>query len=327
MHIVTPHTKGWLIGDPHMGRDFRNGCPLNRRGDRERMQRAQFKEELATPDVDTIIMVGDLFDKPVVPLPVLSQVIHDVIEAAEANPEVTYIFMAGNHDLSRVHTEQGAWDIFALAVGWLKNVVVTKHVHPHQDIVCFPWDWTMTAAEQVGTWHLGPDHEVKAVVGHWDMMSFGGDESHLCPVEALQKNFGEDIEVYSGHYHEEKDYEIGGVTVHCTGSLQPYAHGEGDMYVTLTAEEALAQAEQLKDKVVRIRLQPGEVMPDIDCLQLTSQRVSAEGEEAIDGSEIELDAVGATAFNLDDTLNANLDENEVPDPVRVFIKEKLGAAA
>jgi hypothetical protein len=325
MLIETKKTKTWLIGDPHFGRDFRNGCPLNRRGDRERMQRALFKEELATPDVDTVVMVGDLFNQPVVPLAMLSQVIHDVIEAAEARPDVTFIYMAGNHDLSRVLTEQGAWEIFSLAVGWMENVVIADQVLAHHDLVCFPWDWVISAEEQVERYTaLGP---VSAAVGHWDMMSFGGDESHLCPVDALREAFGEDVEIYSGHYHEERDYVVGGVTIHCVGSMQPYAHGEGDMYVTLTATEAVEQAEQLTNKVVRIRLQPGEVMPVIDCLQLTGERVGVEGEEAVDGSDIELDAVGATSFNLDETLNNNLDANEVPDPVRVYIKEKIGAAA
>jgi len=77
MRFETSRRKGWLIGDPHLGRDFRNGTPLNRRGEREAMQLAQFKEELATPDVHLIVMVGDLFDKPFVPL-------HMITAAADA---------------------------------------------------------------------------------------------------------------------------------------------------------------------------------------------------------------------------------------------------
>lgn len=325
MRFATTKLRGWLIGDPHFGRNFRNGCPLNRRGDRERLQREQFRAELDTPDVDVVVMVGDLFDQPVVPLSVLSQVINDVVEAAQARPGVTFIYMAGNHDLSRILEQQGAWDIFALAVGWLENVIVIDSPYCHKDIVCFPWDWSMTAIEQVEA--LGPCEGVEAVIGHWDMMSFGGDESHMCPVEALQQAFGAEVAIYSGHYHEEKDYEIAGTTVHCTGSLQPYAHGEGDMYVTLTLAEALETTEDLTNKVVRIRLQPGETMPDINCLQLTGVRVTDEGDAAIDGSEVELDTLAASTFNLDTTLASNLDANEVPEPVRIFIKEKLGAAA
>lgn len=321
MRFETSKCRVWLIGDPHFNRNFSRGCPINRRGDRERMQREQFRAELNTPDVDVIIMVGDLFDKPVVPLNVLCQVIHDVIEVAQNRPDVTFIYQAGNHDISRILREQGAWDIFKLAVGWLENVVVTNQVHCHEDIVCFPWDWSMTAEEQVGSWYLGPNHVVEAVVGHWDMISFGGDESHLCPVEALQKAFGEDVVIYSGHYHEERDYEINGVTVHCTGSLQPYAHGEGDMYVTLTLEEALKR-DDLADKVVRIRLQPGETLPDINCLQLTAQRVTEAGEVP---DEIDIDAVASTTFNVEEILKAKFEANEVPDNVQTFIKEKLGA--
>lgn len=319
MRFETSKVRGWLIGDPHFGRDFSNGRPLNRRGDRERMQRAQFREELNTPDVEVIIMVGDLFDKPVVPLTVLLQVIQDVIEAAEARPEVTFIFMAGNHDLSRVLEQQGAWEVFKMAVGWLENVHVINEVFLWEDVACFPWDWTLTVKEQLKS--VAETEGVEAIIGHFDMMSFGGSDDHLCPVEALQEAFGEDVVIYSGHYHEERDYEINGVTVHCTGSLQPYAHGEGDMYVTLTLEEALKR-DDLADKVVRIRLQPGETLPDINCLQLTAQRVTEAGEVP---DEIDIDAVASTTFNVEETLKAKFEANEVPDNVQTFIKEKLGA--
>lgn len=310
--------KTWLIGDPHFGRDFRRGTPIARRGEREIMQRAAFIAELETEEVDTIVMVGDLFDKPVVPLQILSQVISDVLITADHRPDVQFIFMAGNHDLSRQLGVKGAWDIFTLAVGWMENIVIVEGGPTlYQDVLYFPWDWTMTAVEQIEM--VGEVGSLSAVVGHWDMMTFGGDDSHLCPVRSLHTKFGPSVAIYSGHYHEEKDYEIDGVTVHCTGSLQPYAHGEGDMYVTLTAEEALAR-DDLRNKCVRIRLQPGEVMPEIDCLQLTSIRVTTEDEE----SEVHLEAVGAASFNVDETLNTNLEEAKVPETIRIYIKEKLG---
>lgn len=307
--------RTWLIGDPHHGRNFSNGTPLHRRGDREKMQRAQFIEELATPDVDKIVMVGDLFDRPIVPLPVLSQVISDVVDAAQSRPVVEFIYMAGNHDLSRQLGVKGAWQIFELAVGWLDNVWVVNEPCFHGDLALFPWQWGVSTVDQVEA--LGPASGVSAVIGHFDMKSFGGDDSHLCPVRNLQVNFGQDVAIYSGHYHEERDYEIDGVTVHCTGSLQPYAHGEGDMYVTMTVEEALAR-DDLHDKCVRILLEPGEPMPEIDCLQLSAKR---------EVEEIELDAVGAQSFNVSEILNRELAEAELPEQVTLFIKESLGDLA
>jgi predicted phosphodiesterase len=309
-----------LIGDPHFGKDFRNGTPLHRRGEREKMQRDQFILELNTPNVEMIVMVGDLFDKPFVPLPVLSQVIGDVVDVAQARRGVKFVFMAGNHDKSRQLDVRGAWDIFRLAVGWLPNVVVVDDFASDGDVVFFAWRWDSSAELQV--MDLVDDKtftHINHVIGHWDMKDFGGDTSHMVPVTALLQGFGPNVSIYSGHYHEEKDYQVEGINIHCTGSMQPYAHGEGDMYVTLTVEEALAR-DDLENLCVRILLEPGEVMPEIDCLQLTRKAVDGELEE------VELEAVGATTFNLAGCLDEELDRAEVPIDVRVFIKEKIGAA-
>lgn len=319
MMIQTPKLKAWLIGDPHMGRDFRNGVPLHRRGEREAMQRQQFIDELNTPDVDLVVMVGDLFDKPFVPLPVLSQVINDVLDAARARPDVTFVYMAGNHDRSRQVETQGAWDIFALAVSWVENIDIVESYAVLDDVAFFPWDWSITAFDQVDQLSTTPTPGISAFVGHWDMKDFGGDTSHMAPVAKL-KALNPEARIYSGHYHEEKDYEVDGVTVHCTGSLQPYAHGEGEMYVTLTLEEALAR-EDLHDKCVRIILQPGEVLPEIDCLQLTKKMADRDVEE------IDIGEIGIGGFDLHATLALEFQEHQVPDNVQTFIKEKLGAFA
>lgn len=304
----------WLIGDPHFGREFKNGVPLHRRGEREKMQREQFLEELYTPGVDTVVIVGDLFDKPFVPLPVLSQVISDVVSAARYRPEITFIFMAGNHDLSRQLDVKGAWQIFELAVGWLPNVEVLNEPEVIGGVAYFPWQWDRTAEEQVGDLSVRHKAQYDRCVGHWDLIDFGGNTDHMVPTETLMALNG-NVEMYSGHYHIEGLHLVNQVSVHCTGSMQPYAHGEGDMYLTLTVDEALAR-DDLHDKCVRIILPPGEPMPEIDCLQLTSKRES-------EVEEVELEAVGAQTFNVAECLNEELEKAEVPEEVRGFIKERV----
>lgn len=323
MLVETPTQKLWLIGDPHFGRDFRNGTPLHRRGEREAMQRAQFIEELNTPDVDVVVMVGDLFDKPFVPFPILSQVINDVVDAALALPKRLFVYDAGNHDKSRQLEVQGAWGIFRLAVNWLPNVLIVDGMDAHGDVAFFAWDWGGSALEQVERFFDVEPGQIHTVIGHWDMMSFGGDDSYICPVEALQEKFGKEVAIYSGHYHEAGDYRIGGVDVHCTGSMQPYTHAEdpdGELYVTLTVEEALAR-DDLQNKCVRIILEPGEVLPDIDCLQLTKKRADVEAEE------IDIGEIGLGNFDIHAVLETEFNDNEVPDDVRTFIKERMGAFA
>lgn len=318
MQVSTPRLKLWLIGDPHLGRDFRNGTPLHRRGEREAMQLKQFKEELAT-DADMVVMVGDLFDKPFVSLPTINQAVDAVVEAAQARPETRFVFMAGNHDKSRQIAIKGAWELFSVAVRWLPNVTIVDMPTQIEDIAFYPWEWGRTAEDQV---FVGKG-EIWAAIGHWDLMSFGGDDSHIAPTAALCAAHNEPLGIYSGHYHEEGLFEVAGSVVQCTGSMQPYTHAEdpsGELYVTLTAEEALAR-DDLRDKCVRILLEPGESLPEIDCLQLTQKRVDSDAEE------VELGEVGVGAFNLNETLAEEFHENAVPEPVQNFIKERIGAFA
>ena len=55
----------YLLGDPHLGRKFVTGVPLDRRGDREKMQMEQFEDEVIgiPPGRHFHVCMGDLFDK------------------------------------------------------------------------------------------------------------------------------------------------------------------------------------------------------------------------------------------------------------------------
>jgi predicted phosphodiesterase len=303
----------WFVGDPHAGRDFRNGTPLNRRGEREAQQMQKLRDELAT-ECDVNVTVGDVFDKPFVPLPVINEVAQAYLAAARERPKTLFVVMAGNHDLSRQLNIRGAFDILELAIGWVENIMVLRKPTQLGRVAFFPWEWDKTTLEQLE----GID-EVYAAVGHYDLMDFGGDTSHVAPTQQLV-DLGAEL-IISGHYHLEGEYEVAGHKVFCTGSLEPYTHAEdpnGTMYLTLTADEAQAR-DDLHDKCVRILLEPGEDLPEIDCLQLTYKRVDSEHEEVM-GIE-----VGIGAFNLNETLTDEFRENEVPEPVQSFIKERVGA--
>lgn len=313
MRIKLRSSEAWLIGDPHLGRDFKNGTPLHRRGEREEMQMAQFKDELATEGVSHVIMVGDLFDKPFVSLTLINDAIDAVVDAAQARPNVRFIFMAGNHDKSRQIGTKGAWELFSVAVGWLPNVVIVDEPMAIDGMMLYPWQWGVSALEQV------QPNDCDIAIGHWDLKSFGGDDSHICPVKALLA-LNPNLTIYSGHYHEEKTYDLDGVDIHCTGSMQPYTHGEdpdATMYVTLTLEEALAR-DDLENMCVRVILEPGETLPPIDCLQLTTMRADQEAEE------IDMGEIGIGAFDIKGVLAEQFRENQVPDQVQTFIKEKMG---
>jgi hypothetical protein len=81
-----------------------------------------------------------------------------------------------------------------------------------------------------------------------------------------------------------------GIRLVCTGSMLPYAHGEGDTYVTKWLEE-IGDPAQYKDKCLRVLLRPGEELPEIDCLQLTAKRVQGEEIEQVTFEEFDLCAL------------------------------------
>jgi hypothetical protein len=198
-----------------------------------------------------------------------------VISAAERNEDVLYLVMAGNHDLPRNFSTVGAWPLFRRMVeDRLANLVAVTEPRIINQLALFPWQWGVTAKEQVSRVFGTP---AAAAIGHWDLAVFDGKDDHLAPVAELRSAFGEDLAIYSGHYHVPGPYTVNGIVVHCTGSMQPVTHGDDpnqDFYVTVTRAEALLR-DDLHDKHVRVRLAPGETMPDIDCLALTHIREKA----------------------------------------------------
>jgi DNA repair exonuclease SbcCD nuclease subunit len=302
------------IGDPHLGRAFQTGVHPSKRGLREARQRQLFKAELNTQGVRYIIMMGDLVDHPNVGYKIVVDAAEDALEAALANPNITYVFIAGNHDLARNISVVGAFDTFEEIVkGRCENLIVVRTPTIIDDqMLMLPWQWGVPAMDQLAGLVVHP--QVKTVFCHCDLQSFGGDDSHLCPTKELHA-LGI-TEIYSGHYHIEGAYPVSGHVVHCTGSLEPYSHGEdpnGDIYVTLSLEEA-TDGRDLSDKVVRVVLADGEEIPDdIDCMALTAIKAVPEQNEA--------DQAPLGKFEWKTVLEEAL--ADLDPEVRAFIEERL----
>lgn len=274
MLIQLPSGTAHLIGDPHLGRKFERGVPAHRRGEREQSQFAQFVEELHTLGVDYNIMVGDLFEHPHVGSAVVVAAAMAYLNAADALPETQFLALAGNHDLSRDVNVVGAWQLFCKIVdGRLPNLTTISKPCQLDELGLFPWQWEVPAAEQ-----LAAVTDPLVAIGHWDLQSYGGDDSHLCPAQAL-KDLGVE-QIYSGHYHVAGLYKVEGHFVNCTGSLQPFTHAEdpeGLIYVTLSLDEA-TDGRDLSDKFVRLELKPGEVIPEdleVQCLITRAAKTEA----------------------------------------------------
>ncbi len=311
----------YLIGDPHMGRDFK-GVPLHRKGEREKSQLDDLRRHLSQ-DCRMNINVGDVFDKPLVDLKVVHAVADLYHEASAAHPDVQFVVLAGNHDLFRQLVDKegrplkGSFHALARMIDHLPNVTVLFEPAIINNVGFFPWQWDVPAKDQVDA--LGGNYGY--AVGHWDLADFGGNVEHLCPVEALGRH-GAAV-LYSGHYHVAGDYPVGNGIVHCTGSMQPYTHGEdptGNFYRTLTLAELESMDEdEVRNLNLRVVLAPGETLPDVDCLSIIPMR---QGEpEALDLTG----DVGLDDFELSVVLGQKFEELEVPETVQNYIREKLGA--
>lgn len=278
-----------IIGDVHLGRTFKNGVPLDRRGEREAMLLAQFEQEMnMVDDGDIVCQIGDLFDRYVVPLYVIMQTAVIIRRAAEDHPRVSYIFIAGNHDLSRDADRVSAFEVLEQMLRSPKNILFVIDTSVRIGGYAFiPWSPFKTAQEMVEM--LPPEERYEAILGHWDIDGFGKDLPNLIPTALLSTLTDK---VYTGHVHKPQTFTRDGIEVDVVGSMQPLAHGEEaepKMYLTISLEELEANSLDLSRCCVRILLKPGEVAPipsEVGCLQLTVKR---EGVEEAEDIEVEFD--------------------------------------
>lgn len=315
-----PRSDFRLIGDPHITRKFEMNVPLARRGEREESLFKQFEEELYEGTERDVIMVGDLFEKPICSLLDLYKILYIILTACNRQPERTFILLAGNHDRSPQANNPGAFDILSLFEAAADNLLVLTEPAVVNKIAYFPWEWNRTALEQLEDVE---DWEFDTAVGHWDLIAYDENHTeHLCPARELAAMGA--TAIYSGHWHVAGDYIVDGLTVHCTGSMQPMTHAEdpdGKLYVTMTVQEyEEADPETLKDKYVRVLAMPGvDVDPLDNCLGFKVLRTSEEsGEE--DRYDVEIGE-----FKVADIIQKNLDKHDVPDDVGAFIKERINA--
>ncbi len=255
-----------LIGDQHLGRRFVTGVPLDRRGDREAMIWEDFTKALSKPASFTILM-GDLFDRPTVPLKLILDVYNAFVDSASG--KTTIVVIAGNHDLTRTAEGVSAFDILAELLSFENNVWVVKD-EPLAlgDRLYVPYSPVKSAKEMIAPF-VGQTFE--AVYGHWDVAF---SEHNLIPVEELQQITKV---AFTGHIHKPEVRTYGDLTVNVVGSLQPFAHGEEIVddprqpnYYTVELDEL---ATVPRNSVVRVILDPDATLPDdVDFLQITTKR-------------------------------------------------------
>ena len=305
-----------IIGDPHLGREFKQNVPLDRRGEREALMFKQFTDELNVPD-DLIIVIGDLFEHWYISYENLYRTIEILLSWQKRFPKKVLVLLQGNHDYSPANGVYGAWDILDLSLRPYANIRVVRKPETICGVVFFPWEWDRSAEEQLNDITLW----TSTAVGHWDLVDYGGDTGHLCPAGSLKAHGV--TRIVSGHWHLAGVYTIDGVDVECTGSMQPMTHAEdpeGKMYVTLTSEEyARTDPETLRDKYVRVRgPNVSDITPPETCLGFKTERVDR-------GTVVPTEKVTLGDFDIKKILDKHLKAHEVPEDVQREVKERLSA--
>jgi DNA repair exonuclease SbcCD nuclease subunit len=271
----------------------------------------RFQEEMTflSPQTKLVVVMGDLFDKMVVPPDVELRAAQITIAAARKNEGVKYVILRGNHDASRDADRKSSFDVFAELVAEVPNVIVIRDDDvTTENFLFLGWHPFKSAESKAEIWAKVAGKQFDAVFGHWDIESYGGDTHNLLPYSALSKITKR---VFTGHVHKPCTFEMFGMTITVTGSMLPYAHGEEaspDTYVTLPLSEVLHHLEEdpdiLKHKCVRVLLKPGEKLPDIDCLQLSAKRVDDAGNESLEEVVVE-------AFDMKKLFHDCMTEKEV----------------
>lgn len=303
-----------FVGDVHLGKVFQHGVPLHRRGEREAWVWTQFADEITRlpSDRGILVQVGDIFDKFVVPLSVILRAAEYIRTAVAKNPGWKFIFIRGNHDGSRDRDKASAFDVLKELLSDLKAVHVLTDATILYGVAFLPWDPFVSAAEMAAK----IDKPVLAVVGHWDIDTFGGPTHNLIPTNDLSTYTKL---AYSGHDHTPAEFDRDGVRCIYVGSMQPYTHKEdkeGKIYITCTIDELPLD---ITDKCVRLILKPGELPPDdLDCLQL---QIVRQGEDEKD------EAVVYEAFDFSKLWDEAFAEASVPAELKQALLEKYRETA
>lgn len=303
------------VGDPHLGKVFTNGVPLHRRGEREAMQLAEFRKQLNKPNIDYNVMMGDIFDKAIVSPTIVLQTYESYLQAMVKHPTTTFVLIKGNHDITRDTTKNSSFDLLAGLLRGYHNIRIVDSFLYEENLLFIAYDpFVDTVTLTQGIIDELYTTSFTEVFGHWDIISYGGDDHNLLPYEVLSKVTDN---VSTGHIHIPEVFEKEGLTIKVVGSLQPFSHAEdpkGELYLTKTIPEYEEASSEYTNKCLRLLMAPEESVPeDIDCLQLGYKSIASDEQETL---EVEMED-----FSFKGLLFECLADNNVPEDERDLVWE------
>lgn len=242
-----------VIGDPHLGKVFRNGVPRNRLGERETTVYETFESLLNGKDINTYVIVGDLFDKVQVSNEAYYKSLCILKTALKNNPSKSYFILSGNHDLSKDTSKISSFKLLEnyfkastefknvyfissytnpLLVSKFKTVLYFSHYNPFNSL-----------DEEVSTLNVNKifdQVDLKIAFGHWDTVDYNSNKYIDRKIPDIILN--EFDLIVTGHEHKPVLKLVQDKPVLISGSMQPYAFSEeiledNKLYVTLTIEQ------------------------------------------------------------------------------------------
>ena len=298
-----------LIGDPHLGKNIKNGVPRDRLGDREILMFNKF-DELLNTNSDISVVLGDLFDKTTISNEALNKTINLIKKAVISNPKKLYYIINGNHDVVRDKGRVSSFDMlikyFSESMRFENLKIINNYMDPVyikniNSLLYFcsynPFQTVDQYMETNGNRIrniLNLDKNIfKIAFGHFEVEAFDIEnpkyKSDLIP-KFIKENF--DI-LFTGHIHTPSRSKIDNLQVVVSGSMQPYAHGEeikedNNLYQTVTLNRCMEHLEAnktyFKDKNVRILYNRNDVFPEpFDCLSLTYKLLNDSNTNNING--------------------------------------------
>lgn len=275
-----------VIGDPHLGKHFRNNIPRDKLGNLEEEMFTTFKALLNTPSVDMYVIVGDLFDKAKVTNEDYKRTIDIIESASHTNSRSKYNILSGNHDLSKDKNKVSSFSLleeYFYTADYPNVSIYSKYSNPitldHINTVFYfsHYNPFISLDDELSniSFSINPN-ALSIAFGHWDTVDYGSDKyiDRVVP-KAIVDNF--DI-IITGHEHKPVRKMIEDKHLAVVGSMRPYAFGEeieedGDLYVTETPECVLQKltedSKYYKNKCVRIIYKDGDTLPDsFECSML-----------------------------------------------------------
>lgn len=268
------------IGDPHIGKQFKNNVPKSRLGERENTIFLDFIHLLNT-SANVVVICGDLFDKTNIDNSTLLRCIAVLEKYVDLNPKTNYFILAGNHDLSKNSSIKSSFDVLTKYFTTNKKsnltivsdkIVTKKSDYFKINLIFVPY--VPIEDTLIDYRSFTKDNYKNIIFGHWDTIDFNniGNSSkytsNVIPNSLLCNN---NI-IVTGHEHLPKQIKYDDYEIIVTGSLQPYSHAEcidtEDLYVTHTLQEV---KDNLQDndlyyngKNLRILLNIDDELPELN---------------------------------------------------------------